>query len=110
MRVADERILFLIVTGSSKAERIVKQSWMAVNSGRCKDRCCYGTRLPILVSPYAKRNCIDHAVNDQTSTPRFIEGQCKEGHCKEGNCNEANYYPGNFKYTRSNSGEVATVR
>jgi phospholipase C len=37
-------------------------------------RCGYGPRIPILViSPYARRNYVDHAVTDQTSIIRFIE-------------------------------------
>jgi phospholipase C len=37
-------------------------------------RCGYGTRQPLLViSPYAKRNYIDHTLTDQTSVLRFIE-------------------------------------
>jgi phospholipase C len=37
-------------------------------------RCGYGPRLPLLVvSPYAKRNFVDHSVTDQTSILRFIE-------------------------------------
>ncbi len=37
-------------------------------------RCGYGPRLPLLViSPWARRNFIDHTVTDQTSVIRFIE-------------------------------------
>jgi phospholipase C len=37
-------------------------------------RCGYGTRLPLLVvSPYAKKNFIDHTLTDQTSILRFVE-------------------------------------
>ena len=37
-------------------------------------RCGYGPRLPMLViSPWAKRNFVDHTVTDQTSVLRFIE-------------------------------------
>jgi len=37
-------------------------------------RCGYGPRLPLLViSPYAKRNYIDHRATDQSSILRFIE-------------------------------------
>src|SRR3984885_752622 len=37
-------------------------------------RCGYGPRLPLLViSPWAKRNYVSHAVADQTSILRFIE-------------------------------------
>jgi phospholipase C len=37
-------------------------------------RCGYGPRQPLLVvSPWAKRNFVDHTVTDQTSIMRFIE-------------------------------------
>jgi phospholipase C len=43
-------------------------------AGAFNDRCGYGQRLPFLViSPYAKRNHIDHATLDTTSVLRFIE-------------------------------------
>jgi phospholipase C len=43
-------------------------------TGAYQDRCGYGPRLPFLIiSPYAKQNHVDSAVNDQTSILRFIE-------------------------------------
>ena len=37
-------------------------------------RCGYGPRLPFLVvSPYAKKNYVDHTVTDQSSVVKFIE-------------------------------------
>jgi phospholipase C len=37
-------------------------------------RCGYGTRMPLLViSPFAKKNIVDHTLTDQTSILRFIE-------------------------------------
>jgi len=37
-------------------------------------RCGYGPRLPyLIVSPYARKNFVDHSIIDQTSTLRFIE-------------------------------------
>jgi phospholipase C len=37
-------------------------------------RCGYGTRVPlVVVSPFAKRNHVDHTLTDQTSILRFIE-------------------------------------
>ncbi len=37
-------------------------------------RCGYGTRVPLLViSPFAKKNFIDHTLTDQSSVLRFIE-------------------------------------
>jgi phospholipase C len=42
--------------------------------GAYLDRCGYGERLPFLViSPFAKRNYVDHSLNDTTSILRFIE-------------------------------------
>jgi phospholipase C len=43
-------------------------------------RCGYGTRMPLLlVSPFAKRNYIDHTLTDQTSVLRFIEDNWLHG-------------------------------
>jgi phospholipase C len=37
-------------------------------------RCGYGPRMPFLViSPWAKRNAVDHTLTDQSSIPRFVE-------------------------------------
>jgi phospholipase C len=37
-------------------------------------RCGYGPRLPLLVvSPWAKRNAVDHTLTDQSSIPAFVE-------------------------------------
>ena len=37
-------------------------------------RCGYGTRMPLLViSPFAKKNIVDHTLTDQSSILRFIE-------------------------------------
>jgi phospholipase C len=37
-------------------------------------RCGYGTRLPLLViSPFAKKNYLDHTLTDQSSILRFVE-------------------------------------
>lgn len=37
-------------------------------------RCGYGPRIPMLVvSPYAKKNYVDHTLTDQSSVVRFIE-------------------------------------
>jgi phospholipase C len=43
-------------------------------------RCGYGTRMPLLVvSPFAKRNFVDHTLTDQTSVLRFIEDNWLNG-------------------------------
>jgi phospholipase C len=45
-----------------------------VNAIHAQGRCGYGPRLPLLViSPYAKKNFVDHTVTDQSSILRFIE-------------------------------------
>jgi len=45
-----------------------------VTSAHAQGRCGYGPRLPLLViSPYAKRNFVDHTITDQSSILRFIE-------------------------------------
>ena len=47
-----------------------------VDSGNAhaQGRCGYGPRLPLLVvSPWAKKNFVDHTVTDQSSIIRFIE-------------------------------------
>jgi phospholipase C len=37
-------------------------------------RCGYGTRMPLLVvSPFAKKNHVDHTLTDQSSVLRFVE-------------------------------------
>ncbi len=42
--------------------------------GAYEDRCGYGPRLPFLVlSPYSRRNFVDHSLADQSSILRFVE-------------------------------------
>jgi len=37
-------------------------------------RCAYGTRVPLMViSPFAKKNYVDHTLVDQSSVVKFIE-------------------------------------
>jgi phospholipase C len=48
-------------------------------------RCGYGPRLPLLVvSPWAKRNYVDHSVTDQSSILRFIEDNWNLGRIGNG--------------------------
>jgi phospholipase C len=48
--------------------------------GAYQDRCGYGPRLPLLViSPFAKRNAVDHRLTDQSSILRFIEDNWQLG-------------------------------
>ncbi|MGC2528023.1 MAG: alkaline phosphatase family protein [Candidatus Acidiferrum sp.] len=45
-----------------------------VSAAHAQGRCGYGPRQPFLViSPYAKRNFVDHTITDQSSVVRFIE-------------------------------------
>ena len=55
--------------GSSSATALA-----GVNADHVQGRCGYGPRLPLLViSPWAKRNFVDHTTTDQSSVLRFIE-------------------------------------
>ena len=48
-------------------------------------RCGYGPRMPLLViSPWAKKNYVDHGVTDQSSILRFIEDNWKLGRIGNG--------------------------
>ena len=43
-------------------------------TAHAQGRCGYGPRLPLLVvSPYSRKNYVDHTLTDQTSVLRFIE-------------------------------------
>jgi phospholipase C len=43
-------------------------------------RCGYGTRQPLMViSPFARRNYVDHTLTDQTSALRFVEDNWLNG-------------------------------
>jgi phospholipase C len=47
---------------------------LGANGVPVQGRCGYGTRMPLLViSPYAKKNFVDHTLTDQTSVLRFVE-------------------------------------
>ena len=49
-------------------------SWRRSGGGLAQGRCGYGPRLPLLVvSPWAKKNFVDHTVTDQSSIIHFIE-------------------------------------
>jgi phospholipase C len=52
-------------------------------------RCGYGPRIPfLLISPYAKRNFVDHTVIDQSSVVRFIEDNWDLGRIGPGSFDE----------------------
>jgi phospholipase C len=57
--------------------------------GSYLDRAGYGPRLPLLViSPYAKKNFVDHSVTDQSSILRFIEDNWNLGRIGDGSFDE----------------------
>jgi phospholipase C len=51
------------------------------NAGKpAQGRCGYGTRVPLLViSPFAKKNYIDHTLTDQSSVLKFVEDNWLKG-------------------------------
>jgi phospholipase C len=54
-------------------------------SGIQNGRCGYGPRQPLLIiSPYAKRNYVDHRITDQSSILRFIEDNWNLGRLGNG--------------------------
>jgi phospholipase C len=54
-------------------------------AGGYEDRCGYGPRLPLLViSPWAKRNFVDHSITDQSSVLRFVEDNWGLGRIGDG--------------------------
>jgi phospholipase C len=64
--VSDDQLLAPGSCGSPKPNDVA--------GGTQNGRCGYGPRLPLLViSPYAKKNYIDHRVTDQSSAIRFVE-------------------------------------
>jgi phospholipase C len=75
----------------------------AATTGAYQDRCGYGPRLPLLViSPFAKRNIVDHSVTDQTSILRFIEDNWSLGRIGDQSFDEkAGSLKGLFKRTPS---------
>jgi phospholipase C len=53
--------------------------------GNYQDRAGYGPRLPLIViSPYAKKNFVDHTATNQTSIIRFIEDNWNLGRIGDG--------------------------
>jgi phospholipase C len=48
-------------------------------AAHAQGRCGYGPRLPLVISPYAKANYVDHTMTDQTSIIRFIEDNWLNG-------------------------------
>lgn len=75
--VADDQLLGPKNCGTPSARQ--------VGGAEQNGRCGYGPRLPLLViSPFAKKNYIDHAVTDQSSILRFIEDNWNLGRVGNG--------------------------
>lgn len=56
-----------------------------VSGGTQNGRCGYGPRFPLLlISPWAKKNYVDHRVTDLSSTLRFIEDNWNLGRIGKG--------------------------
>jgi phospholipase C len=71
--VTDDQLLLTLVNGVA-SPTCGTPSTKQVGGVDQNGRCGYGPRLPFLViSPFAKRNYIDHRVTDQSSIIRFVE-------------------------------------
>ncbi len=66
--------------GFQQDEPVVSKPLNGNNGAPVWGRCGYGTRMPLLVvSPFAKRNFVDHTLTDQTSVLRFVEDNWLNG-------------------------------
>jgi phospholipase C len=62
------------LTGTGQCGSSTVNILPGVSGTPAQGRCGYGPRLPYMViSPFAKRNFVDHSVTDQSSSIRFIE-------------------------------------
>ncbi len=62
------------VSGAQQTGAAPATPLLGLNGQPVLGRCGYGTRVPLLVvSPFAKKNIIDHTLLDQTSVLRFVE-------------------------------------
>jgi phospholipase C len=69
-----------IVNGSKDTTNDTALCGKAKAAGDYADRCGYGPRLPMLViSPYAKKNYVDHSVTEQASILEFVENNWYTG-------------------------------
>jgi phospholipase C len=70
-------------------------------------RCGYGPRLPLVViSPFAKRNFVDHSLTDQSSVLRFVEDNWGTGRIGGGSSDElAGPLANMFDFDDSRSGD-----
>ena len=83
----DHRTSPIVNTGQSPQDEPMRSTPAGAPLGGFLDRCGYGPRTPLLViSPFAKRNFVDHTVTDQTSILRFIEDNWLSGARIGGGC------------------------
>ena len=62
------------LTGSGQCGSSTNTALAGVTAEHVQGRCGYGPRIPIMViSPWAKKNFVDHTVTDQSSILRFVE-------------------------------------
>ncbi len=86
----DHQMPPIVNTSSSSADALTGPSacgdggtalpGVSEKTAHAQGRCGYGPRLPLLVvSPWARRNFVDHTITDQTSILRFIEDNWLHG-------------------------------
>jgi phospholipase C len=89
----DHQMAPIVNQSSSEADALVAQgscgdgstALPSTTAPHAQGRCGYGPRLPLLlISPYAKRNFVDHTLTDQSSILRFIEDNWVGGQRIEG--------------------------
>jgi len=86
---------------------------IADKAAHAQGRCGYGPRLPLLVvSPWARRNFVDHTVTDQTSIIRFVEDNWLHGkRIGQGSFDAlANSIDGMFDFNRPAAQDPARLR
>jgi phospholipase C len=77
-----DHVMGPVVSQSADAvkDALIDGSCGTTGNASHSDRCGYGPRLPLMViSPWAKRNFVDHSVTDQSSILRFIEDNWDTG-------------------------------
>jgi phospholipase C len=69
-----------MLTGTGQCGNGTDTALAGPSTEHAQGRCGYGPRLPLLViSPWAKRNYVDHTVTDQSSIIRFVEDNWLNG-------------------------------
>jgi phospholipase C len=69
-----------MLTGNGQCGTGTDTALAGIDTQHAQGRCGYGPRLPMMViSPYARRNFVDHTVTDQSSIIRFVEDNWLSG-------------------------------